>query len=241
MTNLSPPFEVLDLGVMDYPAAWERQKAHHAAVAAGARPVLLLVEHPPVLTLGRKAAEGENIVVTREYLQSQGIAVHAVERGGDVTYHGPGQLVMYAIFPVGRKVRDFLRLLEEATQRTLALCGLPDTRPNPGYAGIYVPDQEINGRVYHQKIASIGVAVKQNVALHGVGLNVSTHLQHFELIVPCGLTDTQMTSLEREYGRLGLGAAPSMAEVKKAAGEAFRATFAGYDFVLPEAAGRDDG
>lgn len=241
MTSTAPPFEVLDLGVMDYLAAWELQKQHHAAVAAGSLPKLLLVEHPAVLTLGRKAAEGENIVVSREYLAQQGIAVHAIERGGDVTYHGPGQLVMYAIFPVGRRVRDFLRLLETATQRTLTLCGLSDTRPNPGYAGIYTPDREVNGRVYHQKIASIGVAVKQNVALHGVGLNVSTHLQHFDLIVPCGLTDTQMTSMNREYERYSLGTPPSMEAVKKAAAQAFYDTFAEYDFSLPVAASRDDG
>ncbi len=226
------PFDVVDLGMMDYPAAWARQKAQHAAVARGERPTLLLVEHPPVLTLGRKATQGENIVVSPEYLHQQGIEVYTIERGGDVTYHGPGQVVMYAIFPVWRKVRDFLRLLEAATQRTLALCGLTDTRPNPGYAGIYVPDRVINGRQYHQKIASIGVAIKQNVALHGVGLNISTHLPHFELIVPCGLSDTQMTSLAREYQLRGLGTVPSMAEVKKAASLAFASTFAEYDFTL---------
>ncbi|GAA4008545.1 lipoyl(octanoyl) transferase LipB [Deinococcus rubellus] len=226
-------FEVIDLGLIAYQAAWDAQKEHHARVAAGGRPTLLLAEHPAVLTLGRKAAAGDNIVVTREYLAAQQIGVYQIERGGDVTYHGPGQLVMYAIFPVGRKVRDFLRLLEEATLKALAALNLRDTRPNPGYAGIYVPDREINGLSRHQKIASIGVAIKRHVALHGVGLNVSTNLDHFDLIVPCGLTDTQMTSIEREYQWRGLGEAPGMDAVKSAVAEAFAETFRNYDWTLP--------
>lgn len=223
----------MDLGLSDYLPVWELQKSRHAAVVAGARPTLILVEHPAVLTLGRKAQAGENILVTPEFLAQRGIGVHAIERGGDVTYHGPGQLVMYTIFPVGRRVRDFLRLLEAATQEALSRCGLPDTRPNPGYAGIYVPEREVNGRTYQQKIASIGVAVKRHVALHGVGLNVSTYLPHFDLILPCGLADTQMTSLEREYALRGLGEAPSMDAVKAAVVDAFAETFADYDFSLP--------
>ncbi|AWN21854.1 lipoyl(octanoyl) transferase [Deinococcus irradiatisoli] len=235
MTDASSPssFQVLDLGLMDYHAAWDLQKQHHARVAQGGQPTLLLVEHPAVLTLGRKAAGGENIVVTREYLAAQGIQVYEIERGGDVTYHGPGQLVMYAIFPVGRKVRDFLRLLEQATLRILDLAGLHDARPNPGYAGVYIPDREINGLARHQKIASIGVAIKRHVALHGVGLNVATHLDHFDLIVPCGLSDIQMTSIEREYQLRGLGAAPDMEAVKRAAAQAFTEVFADYDWTLP--------
>ncbi len=228
-----PPFQVLDLGLTEYQSAWDVQRQHHARVAQGGVPTLLLAEHPAVLTLGRKALSGQNIVVTREYLAAQGIGVYEIERGGDVTYHGPGQLVMYAIFPVGRKVRDFLRLLEDATLSILAAAGLDDARPNPGYAGVYLPDREVNGLGRHQKIASIGVAIKRHVALHGVGLNVATHLDHFDLIVPCGLSDTQMTSIEREYALRGLGEAPSMQAVKRAAAEAFAEVFAAYDWTLP--------
>ena len=225
-------FDVLDLGLLPYPQAWARQKQELARVAAGGRPALLLVEHPAVLTLGRKAQEGENIVVMREYLAAQGIDVFAVERGGDVTYHGPGQLVAYAIFPVGRRVRDFLRLLENAVVTALGTLGLPDARPNPGYAGVYVDPREINGKTYDQKICSIGVAIKQNVALHGIGLNVCTNLDHFDLIVPCGLLDTQMTSVQREYDLRGLGRV-SMEQAKKALTDAFAVTFADYDWSLP--------
>lgn len=199
--------------------------------------MLLLVEHPPVITLGRKAKEGSNIIVTREYLAAQGIEVLEVERGGDVTYHGPGQLVAYAIFPVGRRVQDFLRLLEGATIAALRELGLPDARPNPGYAGVYVEPREVNGREYAQKIASFGVAVQRGVALHGLALNVTTHLQHFELMVPCGLSDTQMTSVEREYTLRGLSRTASLAEARAALIRGFFTTFATYDWTLPETAG----
>ncbi|MEW6420143.1 MAG: lipoyl(octanoyl) transferase LipB [Deinococcota bacterium] len=231
------PFDVLDLGVMPYREAWDVQHEQHARVAAGGRPALLLVEHPPVLTLGRKAKEGSNIIVTREYLASQGIEVLEVERGGDVTYHGPGQLVAYAIFPVGRRVQDFLRLLEGATITALRELGLSDARPNPGYAGVYVNPRTINGREYEQKIASFGVAVQRNVALHGLALNVTTNLQHFELIVPCGLSDTQMTSVAREYKLRGLPRTASLEEAREALVRGFFTTFETYDWTLPEVAG----
>lgn len=164
-----------------------------------------------------------------------------VERGGDVTYHGPGQLVAYAIFPVGRRVADFLRLLEQATIAALSDLGLPDARPNPGYAGVYVDPREVNGRTYDQKIASFGVAVKRHVALHGLGLNVTTNLQHFELIVPCGLDDTHMTSVQREHDLRGTGRRVTIPEATAALSRAFTTTFATYDWTLPAtaAAGAD--
>lgn len=236
MTETAAPeraFDILDVGVVPYGEAWALQKEHHARVAAGGKPTLLLLEHPPVLTLGRKAREGENIVVTRDYLHAQGIEVFEIERGGDVTYHGPGQLVAYAIFPVGRKIVDFLRLLENATIQALHTLGLPDARPNPGYAGVYVNPRRVNGKTYDQKIASFGVAVKQHVALHGIGLNVTTNLHHFDLIVPCGLSDTHMTSVQREYDLRGLGRTASIPEAKKALADAFVQVFADYDWRIP--------
>lgn len=226
-------FDILDLGIMPYQQAWDLQKEHHAQVVNGGKPTLLLVEHPPVLTLGRKAKEGEHIVVSRDYLASQGIEVFEIERGGDVTYHGPGQLVAYAIFPVGRKIVDFLRLLEQATILALKKMDLPDARPNPGYAGVYVDPREHNGQEYAQKIASFGVAVKRYVALHGVGLNICTNLQHFELILPCGLTNTHMTSVQNEYELRQITPAISMPEAKQALADAFVETFETYDWSIP--------
>lgn len=229
-------FDVLDLGVMPYREAWALQHEHHAKVLAGGRPALLLAEHPPVLTLGRKAREGLNILAPRSELAAQDIEVLEIERGGDVTYHGPGQLVAYAIFPVGRKVRDFLRLLEDAAITALKDLGLEDTRPNPGYAGVYVSPREVGGHLLDQKIASIGVAVKRHVALHGIGLNVSTRLEHFDLILPCGLQDTQMTSLQREYDLRGMNRQADMDTAKAALTRAFVTVFQGYDWSLPQAA-----
>lgn len=236
MTGPTTPaqrFDIRDLGVMPYREAWALQKETHARVVGGAPPTLLLVEHPPVLTLGRKAREGTNIIVTREYLAAQNIEVLEIERGGDVTYHGPGQLVAYAIFPVGRKIVDFLRLLENATIQSLQKLGLPDARPNPGYAGVYVDPREVNGLTYDQKIASFGVAVKQNVALHGLAVNINTNLHHFDLIVPCGLHQTHMTSVQREYDLRGVQREASMDAAKAALKQAFRTVFADYDWSIP--------
>ncbi|GHF49045.1 lipoyl(octanoyl) transferase [Deinococcus metalli] len=230
-------FVLRDLGTVPYRDAWALQRELHAQVLDGsAPPTLLLVEHPPVLTLGRKAREGTNIVVTRGYLAAQDIEVLEVERGGDVTYHGPGQLVAYAIFPVGRRVVDFLRLLEDATIMALHTLGLDDARPNPGYAGVYVAPRDVNGQWLDQKIASFGVAVKRHVALHGLALNVTTNLDHFDLIVPCGLTNTQMTSVQREYDRRGVTRTASMADARRALADAFTTTFETYDWTLPQLA-----
>ncbi len=183
-----------------------------------------------MLTLGRKAREGGNILAPRALLAANSIEVFEVERGGDVTYHGPGQMVAYAIFPVGRRVRDFLRLLEQVFVDVVGGYGLA-ARANPGYAGVYVAPREVGGRMTDQKIASIGVAVQRDVALHGAALNVSTNLDHFDLILPCGLQDTRMTSLARELGR-----ELDMAEVKARTVRAFQDVFASYDWTLPQPA-----
>jgi lipoyl(octanoyl) transferase len=225
-------FVVRDLGLTPYQDAWDEQRREHARVVSGGPPTLLLVEHPPVLTLGRSAHAGTNIVASQALLEANHVSVFEVERGGDVTYHGPGQLVGYLIFPVGRRVRDFLRLIEAGLVGALAEVGLA-ARANPGYAGVYVQERVVNGRTLDQKIASIGVAVKQNVALHGFGLNVSTNLDHFDFIVPCGLTDTQMTSVAREYQLRGLGPAPDVDHMKRVVSDVFAQTFIQYDWTLP--------
>ncbi|MBB6099948.1 lipoyl(octanoyl) transferase [Deinobacterium chartae] len=212
-------FSVQRLGTLPYKTALERQHLEHARVAAGGEPTLLLLEHPAVLTLGRKAKEGLNIVAPPELLAANGIEVFEVERGGDVTYHGPGQLVGYTIFPVGRRVRDFLRLLEGALIRTLRRYGL-EAYATPGYAGVWVGDE---------KVAAIGVAVQKNVAFHGFALNVNTNLAHFDLIVPCGIRDKGVTSLQKLLGR-----AVDLAEVMTFVAEDFALEFAGYDWRLPE-------
>lgn len=224
--GVSGGFVTRELGLVEYREAHALQKVLHARVAAGVEPpTLLLLEHPPVITHGRKDDEGTNLGVPRELLAARGIDVVMTERGGSVTYHGPGQLVGYPIFPVGRRVRDFLRRLEGALVRVLGTYGL-SARPNPGYAGVYLGDR---------KVASIGVAVQRNVAMHGFALNANTDLAGFGLIVPCGLPDVVMTSLER-----ALGAPVDLAGLRARVRDAFAAEFAGYRWA-DELAGREPG
>ena len=209
-------FITRDLGLVPYKLAYQQQLEAHARVVAGGAPELLLLEHPRVITHGRKDDETTNLVTPLETLLQIGVEVIATERGGTATYHGPGQLVAYPIFPVGRRVRDFLRRLENVQIRVLEGYGL-SARPNPGYAGVYVGDD---------KIGSIGVAIRGNVALHGLALNVNTNLMDFELIVPCGLTDTRMTSIQKLLGR-----EVPMPEVKTKLEAAFKAEFEGYKWL----------
>ncbi len=180
--------EILDRGVVPYVEALEYQRNLARDLIEGRldHDLLVLLEHPPVVTLGR-GAHAENV------LRDEGIDVVEVERGGDVTYHGPGQLVGYPIFDLKRYRQDlhwYLRTLEQALIKGLASLGIPAER-NAGYTGVWT-----KGR----KIASIGVHVKQWVTWHGFALNVTTDLAAFDRIVPCGIPGVQMTSVQRESG-----------------------------------------
>jgi lipoyl(octanoyl) transferase len=154
--------------------------------------LLLLVEHPPVITLGR-GFRPEHLRTPRALLEARGIEVHEIERGGDVTFHGPGQLVGYPIFDLAEHRPDlhwFLRRLEEALMAALGQFGIEAGR-REGYTGVWVQDR---------KIASIGIHVRQWVTWHGFALNVTTDLSYFDLIVPCGIPGVRMTSMQRELG-----------------------------------------
>lgn len=224
---MSAAFEVEQLGLVPYAQAWEYQKKVHTEVVAGLRkPTLLLLEHPRTITLGR-AAKPENLLLSEAQYRAQGIELFSIERGGDVTYHGPGQLVGYPIFPVGRQVRGFLRQLEAVIMAVAKSYGI-ETYATPGYAGVWVrraapvagwPDLE-------EKLCAFGVAVKQDVALHGFALNVNTNLDDFNLIVPCGLKDKGVTSLQKI-----LGHAVSMDEVVERVIEVFKQQFSAFDQV----------
>lgn len=188
---MSDPFVVRDLGRLSYRDAWRVQHETHAAVVAGERPpTLLFVEHDPVLTFGRKGGR-DHLLVPEPELIARGFELVDVERGGDVTYHGPGQLVGYPILPIGRRVRDYLRRIEDAMVDLAAEYGV-EAEGSPGYAGVWIGDE---------KLCAIGVAVKRGVSFHGFALNVATDLSHFETIVPCGLENTGVTSLTRLAGR----------------------------------------
>ena len=204
------PFELRDLGRLDYKEAWEVQLATHAAVVVGdAPPTLLLVEHPPVVTFGKKGGR-ENLLVREDFLLEQGFSLYDVERGGDVTYHGPGQLVGYPIFRVGRRVQAYLRGLEGAMMSVLANYGVEGVG-SPGYAGVWVGND---------KVVAIGVAIKRDVSFHGFAMNVSTNLNHFNYIVPCGLQGKGVASLSSLLGRQ-----VSLDEVKPKLVAAFREVF----------------
>ena len=203
-------FVVQDLGHLDYLQAWEIQKETHAAVAAGEKPpTLLLVEHPPVITFGKKGGR-KNLLVDEGFLKDRGFCLYDIERGGDVTYHGPGQLVGYPIFKVGRMVRTYLRSIEAVMIELLGTYGI-EAVGSPGYAGVWVGDK---------KVVAIGVAIKRDVSFHGFAMNVSTNLAHFNYIVPCGLADKGVTSLSELLGR-----PVSIDEVKPRLIEAFKNVF----------------
>jgi lipoyl(octanoyl) transferase len=182
------------LGRMPYAEALELQRQIARDRISGAIPqdVLLLVEHPPVVTLGRASKE-KNLIASPEFLQSKGIELFEVERGGDVTFHGPGQLVGYPIIDLKRHRQDlhwYLRKIEEALINTLADFAIPGER-NTAYTGVWTRGK---------KIASIGVHAREWVTWHGFALNVTTDLSYFDLIVPCGINGVVMTSIARELG-----------------------------------------
>jgi lipoyl(octanoyl) transferase len=164
---------------------------------------LILLEHPPVLTLGRNSTRA-NILATNETLSHKKIEIHEINRGGDVTYHGPGQLVGYPIFDLrgdipGKKGPhlgpvDFVRLMEEALILTCKDFGVPAQRI-PKLTGVWTLP---SGSISEKKLAAIGIHVSQAVTSHGFALNVTTDLRDFDLIVPCGITDRTVTSLELE-------------------------------------------
>jgi lipoyl(octanoyl) transferase len=180
--------EVVEAGTIPYQEAlaWQRDLAEDRIAGRLDHDVLLLLEHPPVVTLGRNSRAAH-------VLRPAGVEIFEVERGGDVTYHGPGQLVGYPILDLRGYKQDlhwYLRTLEQALIDALRLLAIPADR-NPGYTGVWT-----RGR----KIASIGVHVKHWVTWHGFALNIATDLEEFERIVPCGIPDVVMTSVERETG-----------------------------------------
>lgn len=204
----------VSLGSARYAAVLELQRAAARARIAGEidQDLLLLVEHPPVVTLGRSSKDA-HLLASPEYLRANGVDLFEVERGGDVTFHGPGQLVGYPIIDLKRHRKDlhwYLRQVEEALIRALAPFGIVGGR-NAGYTGVWVDDR---------KIASIGVHARDWVTWHGFALNVTTDLRYFDLIVPCGIQSVTMTSVSREIGR-DVAMSDVAASVTEAFGEVF--------------------
>ncbi len=181
------------LGRMDYQAAWEIQLRICQEVQEGAPDTLILVEHPPVMTLGA-AFQPANLLHPREWYEARGIQVVPTDRGGDVTCHNPGQLVLYPIYNVanhGRDLHQWMRQLEEAMIQVCGSLGLEAGR-RPPHTGCWLGDL---------KAASIGVKVKRWVSIHGIALNCCNDLSLFDLIVPCGIPGRPMTSLSNALHR----------------------------------------
>ena len=213
-TITASPTLLCSLGRMDYREAWDLQAEIQAALIGTKRAtpparlphVLLLVEHPPVFTLG-KSGDPANLLATERGLAERGATFVATDRGGDITFHGPGQIVAYPVLdldrlttPEGESLRDlhrFLRQMEEAVIRTCADWGVVADRV-PGRTGVWVgPD----ARGDERKVCAMGVRCSRWVSMHGLALNVTTSLDWFDLIVPCGIDDRGVTSLARESSR----------------------------------------
>lgn len=197
--------EVLDLERGDYSAVLDMQRKIFSGMVEtkkrGETPEverLLLVEHQPVITLGRHAHE-ENLLVDEERLRAEGIEVVRIERGGDITYHGPGQLVAYPLIDLERHhmgVKSYVEFLEEVVIRTLSAYGIKGERVD-GATGVWIG----KGTPGERKICAIGVKCSRHCTMHGLALNVNTDLSHFRLINPCGFIDKGVTSMAAELGK----------------------------------------
>ncbi|MEO5930834.1 MAG: lipoyl(octanoyl) transferase LipB [Candidatus Kapaibacterium sp.] len=182
------------LGRISYGDAWDLQRRIFDEVMRGNRPnTFLLCEHPDVITIGRNARNDSNLLLSRDLLKANGYEVFDVDRGGDVTYHGPGQLVGYPIIRLADFREDlgwYMRTLEELIIRAIAPYGLHGGR-HPGMSGVWCDDR---------KICAIGVRASRWVTMHGFALNVTTDLNRFSAIVPCGIAEYKVTSIEAETG-----------------------------------------
>jgi len=182
--------------------AWMRDA--HAALAAGGPERLALLQHDPVYTIGARGADGggrEHLLVPAAELAARGAALEQVDRGGDITFHGPGQLVAYPVLDLrrrGLRAADYVRALEATVIGALRAVGVP-AEGIPGRPGVWTAGGRPGGTP--EKIAAVGVRIRRGISQHGLALNVSTDLGWFDAIVPCGIRDAGVTSLERVLGR----------------------------------------
>ncbi len=188
-------FSVIDLGAVDYPAGDAAQKKAFNGVKAGeAGGTVIFAEFPPVYTIGRRGSAG-NLLVTKDFLDKKGIKVYNVNRGGDITVHSPGQLVVYTVFDLGKLKKDvgwYLRSLEQVVINLLSQYSIEGSRKT-GLTGVWV---------HGKKVASIGIAVSKWISYYGFSLNINNDLSFFELINPCGIKNCPVTSMTALAGRV---------------------------------------
>ena len=221
---------VQDLGLMPYRDAWALQEEAHAQVLAGEHERVLLVEHPPVITFGRRPGLRKNIIASSELLEQRGVEVVESDRGGDVTFHGPGQLVAYPIIRLSDhklSISAYVHRLEDVIIATLAACGVASHK-DPCAIGVWT-----RHRATDAKIAAIGVRIRRGVTMHGLALNVNVDLNYFSLIIPCGLPDRPITSLQQLLGVVS----PSMEQVKSLLANQLQVAFKSGLGILPEHSG----
>lgn len=230
--------EIFDLGLIDYEVAWRLQDQYAAEIAAGTRPpTLLLLEHPHVYTFGRKG-NADNLLWNETQLKGKGISTYWVDRGGDVTYHGPGQLVGYPLIPLGKLNQEnrlpdvdyvgYIRKLEDMLIRVLMGYGM-GAGQTPGKTGVWIQADAYSrcsrckpeDKQKPAKIAAIGVKVDASgITRHGFALNVNPDMSYWDGIIPCGLTEPVVSLADL------LDPAPTMEEVKEKVGETFLQAFA---------------
>ncbi len=220
------PLDTIDLGLMPYAQALERQRAELERVLASRdtpEPILgriLLVEHPPVITISNRPGAATNLLASPELLASMGVTLEHTDRGGDIPYHGPGPLVAYPLLDLNRLalgLHEYMRLLEQAVIDTLASFGVQGRR-EPGSTGVWVKPSPSTHPDESMKIAAMGVRVRRWVSMHGLSLNIDPDMSHYALIVPCGLVGRPVTSLRQLLG----DACPTMPQVRAALLHAMR-------------------
>ncbi len=212
MHTYSPThFSITDLGKLPYRLGLQIQRNYHQRVLDDVAPqCLFYVEHEPVITVSRRKNAQTHLLAQRHELKRLGIEVEPTDRGGDVTYHGPGQLVAYPIMrlaPLKLNVGRYMRLLEKTVIDTLSTFGI-NTFTDPINTGVWTHDPE---HEKPSKICAMGVRLKRNITMHGLALNIRTDMDHFRTIVPCGIPDRQVTSMHRILGQ----ATPQMLQVKQ--------------------------
>ena len=207
---------IIELGTLRYCDAWSLQEQIHAEVLAAAEERILFVEHPPVITFGRRAEVmgQKNLLASADALAQMGVEVVQSDRGGDVTFHGPGQLVVYPIIRLSDhrlSVGLYVRLLQEVVVSALKELGI-DAHRDESAVGVWAGEAD-----RAEKICALGVRIRRGVSMHGLALNVTTDLDYFNLIVPCGICNRGVTSIQKLLG----DKAPSMGDVKEVIARSF--------------------
>lgn len=216
--DTASPFAVIRAGRTAYMDAYVLQQEHHAAVLAARESAppspqlgrIILTEHDPVITVTRRPGASDHVLFSRDVLAARGVALHETDRGGDVTYHGPGQLVCYPIVDLNRlglRIHEYMRALEDAVIATLGAFDIP-ARRDPGATGVWVGPPHAP-HAAPAKVCALGVRVRRWIAMHGLAINLDPDMDHFGLIVPCGLSGRPVTSFRQIKG----DACPSMDRV----------------------------